>query len=169
VARPSRRRRHRVRQDGDAREGERERSDTLPGEAFKARVGALAGLASRASFFESSSITRQFDVTFQFDQPDPRLKAGASARVVIDGREINDALHVPRQAVFEKNGKNHVFVKTGDRFEQREVTISQKTESRLAIDGLTEGAEVALVDPNAAAAASPGSAASPMPAGGGAK
>lgn len=141
--------------------------DTLPGEDFKARVGTLAGLASRANFFESASVTRQFDVKFEFVQPDPRMKAGASARVVIDGREVPDALHVPRQAVFEKNGKNHVFVKAGDRFEQREVKIAHKTESRIAIEGLAEGTEVALVDPTAAAAATSAPSSSPMPAGGG--
>jgi HlyD family secretion protein len=141
--------------------------DGVPGEVFTARVGALAALAQRASFFEAASITRQFDVTFQFEQPDPRLKAGSSARLVIDGREIPDALHVPRQAVFERNGKNHVFLKIGDRFEQREVTITQKTESRLAIQGLDEGAEIALVDPTVTPAAAPAAAASPMPGGAG--
>jgi hypothetical protein len=30
---------------------------------------------------------------------------------------------VPRQAVFEKNGKNYVFVKVGERFEQRDVKV----------------------------------------------
>ena len=140
--------------------------DTLPGEEFKARVGALAGLASRAHFFESASVNRQFDVKFEFVQPDPRMKAGSSARVVIDGREVPDALHVPRQAVFEKNGKNHVFVKVGERFEPREITIAHKTESRIAIEGLAEGTEVALVDPTAAASATPAPSSSPMPAGG---
>ena len=53
----------------------------------------------------------------------------------IEGKEIPDALHVPRQAVFDKNGKNHVFVKVGDRFEQREVKVVQRTESRVAIAG----------------------------------
>jgi multidrug efflux pump subunit AcrA (membrane-fusion protein) len=141
--------------------------DALPGDTFKARVGSLAGLATRASFFESASVNRQFDVRFEFGTPDPRLKAGSSARVVIPGKEIPDALHVPRQAVFEKNGKNHVFLKVGDRFEKREITIAQKTESRFAIEGLDEGAEVALVDPTAAAAATPAGAASPMPGAGG--
>ena len=78
------------------------------------------------------------------------MKAGASARVTIQGKEIPDALHVPRQAVLEKNGKTHVFVKTGDRFEQREVKVEHLTESRAAIAGLSEGTEVALTDPNAA-------------------
>ena len=89
-------------------------------------------------------------MTFQFDKPDPRLKAGASARVTIEGKEIPDALHVPRQAVLEKNGKTHVFVKVGDRFEQREVKVEHLTESRAAIAGLAEGTEVALTDPTAA-------------------
>ena len=140
--------------------------DALPGETFTAKVGALAALAQRASFFESASVTRQFDVTFQFETPDPRLKAGASARVVIEGKEIPDALHLPRQAVFEKNGKNHVFVRVGDRFEQREVTIAQKTESRFAITGIDEGTEVALVDPTAVTSTAAPTPASPMPGGG---
>jgi len=139
--------------------------DTLPGETFKAKVGALSQLAARASFFESASITRQFDITFQFDQPDPRLKAGSSARVVIDDREIPSALHVPRQAVFQKNGKTHVFVRVGDRFEPREVKVAQRTESRAVVEGLAEGTEIALVDPTASKPAAPSSS-TPMPAGG---
>jgi HlyD family secretion protein len=140
--------------------------DTLPGETFKARVGALSGNANRASFFESASVTRLFDVNFDFEKPDSRLKAGASARVVIESKEIPDALHLPRQAVLEKNGKTHVFVKNGDRFDQREVKVEYLTESRVVIKGLTEGTEVALVDPTAAKAAAPTSTAPPMPAGG---
>jgi HlyD family secretion protein len=142
------------------------RVDAVPGHVFAAKVGALAGLATRASFFEAASITRQFDATFQFERPDPRLRAGASAQVILEGAEIPDAIHVPRQAVFERNGKNHVFVKLGDRFEQREVVITQKTESRLVVEGLEPGAEIALVDPTVTAAAEPAGAASPMPGGG---
>jgi HlyD family secretion protein len=140
--------------------------DALSGRAFKARVGALSALANRGSFFETASITRQFDVTFQFDAPDPALKAGASARLVIPGRELPDALHVPRQAVFEKNGKNYVFERVGDRFERRDVKVEQRTESRLAISGISAGVDVALVDPTAATKAGPSSSAPAMPTGG---
>ncbi|HEX6973829.1 MAG TPA: HlyD family efflux transporter periplasmic adaptor subunit [Vicinamibacterales bacterium] len=139
--------------------------DTLPGETFTARVGALSQLASRASFFESASITRQFDITFEFATPDPRFKAGSSARVVIDDKEIPSALHVPRQAVFNKNGKTHVFVKVGDRFEQREVKVAQLTESRAVLEGLDEGTEIALVDPTITRSTT-ATASGPMPAGG---
>jgi multidrug efflux pump subunit AcrA (membrane-fusion protein) len=144
--------------------------DTLPGQTFKAKVGSLAALASRGDFFEAAaSISRLFDVTFEFEKLDPRLKAGASARVFIKGKPIENALHVPRQAVFEKNGKHHVFVKVGDDFEQREVKVVQRTESRIAVDGLSEGLEIAMIDPTAAAKPSAPPSASPMPAAGGAK
>ena len=143
--------------------------DALPGAKFPARVGALSGLANRGGVFESSSVTRQFDVTFQFTSPDPRMKAGSSARVTVEGRELADALTVPRQAIFQKNGKTHVFVRTGDRFEQREVKVVQRTESRAALDGLPEGTEVALVDPNAARPTGAASAGGPLPAVGGSR
>src|SRR5258708_20908638 len=77
--------------------------DALPGRTFTAKVGALSGNASRGSFFETSAV-RQFDVGLQLDQLDSQMRAGSSLRVVIDGHEIPTALHVPRQAVFEKNG-----------------------------------------------------------------
>ena len=141
--------------------------DALSGRTFNARVGALSALANRGSFFEAASITRQFDVTFQFETPDPALKAGASARLVIPGRELADALHVPRQAVFEKNGKNYVFERIGTRFERRDIKVEQRTESRLAISGIGEGAEVALVDPTSTTKSSPASSAPAMPSGGG--
>jgi HlyD family secretion protein len=125
-------------------------SDVLPGVTFTARIGALSGLASRGNFFETSAV-RQFDVTFTFDKPDPRLLAGSSVRLVIDGREIKNALHVPRQSVFEKNGKTFVYLKVGDRFERRDVKVSESTESRAVVSGVTEGDVIALIDPEIAA------------------
>jgi len=140
--------------------------DSLPGRTFKAKVGALSGQASRGSFFEpTASVSRLFDVIFQFETLDPQLRAGASARVFIEGKEVPNALHVPRQAVFDKNGKNHVFVRVGDRFEPRDVKVVQRTESRIGIEGVDEGMEIALIDPTAAARPSPAASTSSLPAG----
>jgi HlyD family secretion protein len=141
--------------------------DGLPGEEFSATVGELSGLAARANYFDSASVSRLFDVTFRFEKPDPRLRAGTSARLVIEGKELTGALHVPRQAVFTRNGKNHVFVQAGDRFEEKEVKVTQRTESRVVLEGVPEGAEIALVDPNARPAGAAQSSAPPVPAGGG--
>ncbi|HYT74566.1 MAG TPA: efflux RND transporter periplasmic adaptor subunit, partial [Vicinamibacterales bacterium] len=127
--------------------------DALPGRTFNAKVGALSGGASRGSFFETSAV-RQFDIGLDLDRPDPQMRAGSSLRVVIDGREIKEALHVPRQAVFEKAGRNYVFLQIGDRFDRRDVKVVNRTESRAAISGLNEGDVIALVDPDVAASRS---------------
>jgi len=88
-------------------------------------------------------------------------------RVTLDGKELQDALHIPRQAVFDKNGKNYVFVKTGEHFEPRDVKVEQRTESRVVISGLPQGTEIALVDPTARTTTTASPSAPTVPAGGG--
>ncbi len=143
------------------------RSDTLAGETFSARVGALSGLASKANFWEVAAV-RQFDVAFQLDNPDPRMKPGSSVHLVIQGKELKDAINIPRQAVFEKNGKTFVYLRAGDRFERRDIKVTNSTESRAVISGLNEGDVIALVDPDVARRRAKGGASNPaLPAGGG--
>ena len=67
--------------------------------------------------------------------------------MIIVGDEVRDALYLPRGALFEKDGKPVAYVRSGGQFEAREVTIKQRTESQVAVDGLKEGDEVALVNP----------------------
>ena len=95
----------------------------------------------------------------------PGTVEASDTAITVDGKEILNALHVPRQAVFDKNGKTHVFVKVGDRFEQRAVTVAQRTESRVALEGLSEGTEVALIDPTAASRPSSAPSSSPLSSG----
>ena len=91
----------------------------------------------------------KFDVTIQLPNSDSRLRPGLTAQVVIRGDENKNALYVPRQALFLKDGKRVVYVKSGNGFEAREVKIQSESESRAAIEGLNTGIEVALVDPTA--------------------
>jgi multidrug efflux pump subunit AcrA (membrane-fusion protein) len=124
--------------------------DALPGRKYTAKVGPLSTTAAQGAFFQTTAV-RRFDIVLNLDQPDPMMRAGSSLRVTIDGREIKDALHVPRQAVYEKAGKNYVFLHTGgDRFERRDVKVENATESRAVISGLHEGDVIALVDPDVA-------------------
>ena len=127
--------------------------DALPGQTLHGQGRrAVRASRSRGGFFESSGVTRQFDVTFQFVKPDPRMKAGASAQRH-DRRQGRRRTRctVPRQAVFEKNGKTYVFVKTGDRFERARGQGRQPhREPRRDRRALPEGTEIALVDPDVA-------------------
>ena len=135
--------------------------DPIPGRKYKAKVGSLTGQARRADW-EGPTARRQFDLSFSFEEVDPRMKAGSSAKVTIEGKQIPDALTVPRQAIFQKSGKTHVFVKVGERFEQRDVKIVHQSESRAVVEGLAEHMEIALVDPTIVRTAAPGAATSPV-------
>jgi hypothetical protein len=56
-------------------------------------------------------------------------------------------------------------VRDRDHFAPREVKVSHRSENRVALEGIDEGTEVALVDPEATRAITGGSAPRPAPAG----
>jgi multidrug resistance efflux pump len=138
-------------------------ADALPGQRITAKVAALGELVSRGTFFDATGPARQFDVVMRLERPEPRLRPGTTVRVVVSGAEVRDALYVPRQALFERNGKPVVFVRAGSGFEPRQVKVTHRSETRVAIEGIPEGTPVALVDPDASREA-PGQSPAAAPA-----
>jgi hypothetical protein len=142
-------------------------SDTLPGVAVTATVSAVSGLGRPDT---RMGPLRQFEVTLELQDPDPRLRPGTSVRVLVQGAVVDKMLLLPRQALFEVDGKPMVYVHTAgtDTFAARPVKVLHRTESQIAIEGLEEGTEVALVDPATAlrlGGAAAGAADSKAPAG----
>lgn len=100
-------------------------------------------------------------------QLDVLLRPGLLADVEIIVEKIPDALHVPIHAVFEKDGKPIVYVKKGDRFEERAIQALRRSESTMVIaEGLQEGEVVALADPYAKPGQKKGEQQAPPSAGG---
>jgi len=124
-------------------------SDALPGVPLTARVSSVSGLGRADS---RSGPLRQFDVVLDLSEPDPRLRPGTSVRIVVTGDVVDNLLLIPRQALFEVDGKPTVYVRPGgsQTFEPRQVKVLHRTESQVAIDGVDEAAEIALIDPVAA-------------------
>jgi HlyD family secretion protein len=121
--------------------------DALPGETFHGTVKNLGGMNNRR-FWETSS-SAKFEVTISLASKDARLRPGLTAQIVINGDPRKNALYVPRHAVFLKESKRVVYVHNGSSYEPREIKIVAENESRAAIDGISQGAEIALVDPTA--------------------
>lgn len=119
--------------------------DALPGQFFRGTVKTVGGMSTR-NFWEDDT-GGKFDVAIQFSSSDSHLRPGLTAQVVILGDKRKDVLFVPRQALFLVGGKRIVYVRKGTGFEQREVKVQAENESRTAIENLTTGADVALVDP----------------------
>jgi hypothetical protein len=82
-------------------------------------------------------------------QFDVLLRPGLLADVEIIVEKIPNAIHIPMQAVFEREGKQVVYVKNGNKFEAREIKPSKRSESTLVVSsGVKPGEVLALADPN---------------------
>lgn len=117
----------------------------VPGASLPATIKTVAG-ASRREIFGWDS-TRTFDVSLQVSGSPEHLRPGLTTRVRVTGEPIRNALYLPRQALFEQDGKPIVFVRRGRSFEPREVRVSHRTESHVVLTDLPAGTEVALRNP----------------------
>jgi HlyD family secretion protein len=112
----------------------------------------------RAGMGRWSGPVRLVDISLELDRPLLSARPGLSASIVIHSDPLKDALSLPRQAVFDQDGKPTVFVKTSSgrgagggtgagNFERRAIKIRARTDTLVIVDDLAEGTEVALVDP----------------------
>lgn len=128
------------------------RVDSQPLKNYTGKIKSLAVSASSSSssyldYLEALS-TRSFDATFELDPKGEQLNPGVTTRVTVHATNVSDALSLPRQALFQKEGKPVVYVRQGEGWEARDIQIKYLTESRAVIEGLAEGTEVALVNPD---------------------
>jgi HlyD family secretion protein len=137
--------------------------DALPGNTFHGTVKTVGGSNTRRMWDDDT--TTKFEVTIKLANTDPRMRPGLTARIFINGDSRKDVLYAPRQALFLKDNKRVVYVRNGNSFDPREVKIQAENESRAAIEGISAGTEIALIDPTAPRKATSASASSP--AGGG--
>ena len=131
--------------------------DALPGVRLKGTVKSIGG--SRARMFWEDDTSTKFEVTIALAASggDSRLRPGMTAKLLILGEPQKNVLYVPRQALFLKDNKRQVYVKHGSSYDPREVRIVAENESRAAIEGVTAGTELALIDPTAPRKAHSGS------------
>jgi len=87
----------------------------------------------------------------QDSQVQTLLRPGLLADVEIIVEKIPDALHVPAQAVFAKNGRPTVFVRQSNgKFEPHEVQLLKRSESTMVLAGGVKPNDViAMMDPTA--------------------
>jgi HlyD family secretion protein len=146
-----------ARADLSAGETAEVRIDAMPEQVYTGKVKMVAGQAS--SDMWSGDPTKRFDVTFAIDRSDPRLRPGLSSQIIVQGEKLKNVLYLPRQAIYVRDGKPIVYVKAGRGFEARTVNVKHTTESQAVLEGLGEGTEVALVNPEQASAKGAGPAA----------
>jgi multidrug efflux pump subunit AcrA (membrane-fusion protein) len=118
------------------------RSDAV----FAARVERVDSLARPRV---RGSPVQYFGLTLSLGRTDPEvMKPGQRVRaeIVLDHRA--EALVVPREAIFERDGRKLAFRRRGGSFEPVEVVLGPVALGRVVVEaGLEAGDEVALRDP----------------------
>ena len=112
-----------------------------------ATASSVSSAGSTLELLESLS-SRSFGAIFEFDPGGEELKLGITARIVIHGRNEENSLSLPRQAIFQEDGGPVVFIKGKEGWQPRDIQIKYLTESRAVLEGIEEGTEVALVNPD---------------------
>ena len=143
-----------------ARVNEQERANVAVGQSATIETDAVHGLTPLAKVSSISGLgradsragpMRQFDVMLELLNADPRLKPGTTVRLLVEGDTVKDLLLLPRQALFEIDGKPHVYMRTGpESYVPKLIKVLHRTEGQIAVEGVDEGVDVALVDPVAA-------------------
>jgi biotin carboxyl carrier protein len=81
---------------------------------------------------------------------DALLRPGLLADIEIIVEKVENAVNIPTQALFEKDGQPVVYVMNNGKFEPRTVKTGKRSESTIVIaSGLKPGDTVALADPTA--------------------
>ena len=115
---------------------------------YAATISSIDTLAKRP---RSAVPTQYFGLVLSFEETVPEMKPGGrvKATLVLDSQE---ALSVPRHAVFERDGKSVVYRRANGHFEAVPVQLGATTPGRVVIrSGLSAGDHIALTDPTASA------------------
>jgi multidrug efflux pump subunit AcrA (membrane-fusion protein) len=120
------------------------RSKAIPNLVMEGRVSLIAAMAQNVVNWDRSS-PKIYPVEIATDTMDPRLMPGMTMRVEIIVEPVTNVLHVPIEAVFQREGKTFARVKGPVGVEERPVTAGRSSNSFVEIlSGLEEGERVAL-------------------------
>jgi HlyD family secretion protein len=133
--------------------GELDRGHLAAGQKVEIRVVALpfrdfTGRIKNIGGTTGPIWDRHFECSMTIDNPAPELRPGMNADIVITTEVMRNVLWLPGQAVFESDGRTHVFVPSGSGFAPHDVKVLRRSESQVVIAGLNEGQAVALASPD---------------------
>lgn len=98
-----------------------------PGETFAGRVVRVGEVINPE--------TRRLPVEIEIDDPEKRLRPGLVGRFTVDTGDPRQALRAPIEAVFERFGRQHVYVVDKGVASRREVTLGPMKEGLVELKG----------------------------------
>ncbi len=109
--------------------------DAAPGQTFPGTVTWVAPLGEQ----RPDSDAKGFEVVIEITASDPTLRPTMTTSNRIIVAEVREAVQVPVECIYTKDGLNYVFLKDGDRTYRQEVKLGPHNENEVIVEaGLTE-------------------------------
>jgi HlyD family secretion protein len=124
------------------------RIDAFPGLELRGEVMRIGVLAESEAGGRARG-ERSFSITIQVHDSDPRLRPGMTARAAILAMEVERALVLGIECIFEDHGRHYIYQQMpGGGFGRRRVVVGAHHEHLVqVIEGLEPGSRVARLRP----------------------
>jgi HlyD family secretion protein len=113
----------------------------LPGRQFPGHVKSIGGTSGPAW-------NRQFEARITLDHPAPELRPGETSNMIITADTLDNVTWVPSQALFERDGRKFVYLRSPKGFMPHDVTLVRASESQAVVTGISEGDVIAMSNPD---------------------
>ncbi|MDM8541029.1 efflux RND transporter periplasmic adaptor subunit [Desulfococcaceae bacterium HSG9] len=118
--------------------------DAYPDASFKGQVSFIGALAMQR--FKDRLGEKYFNLTIVLKDEDLRLRPGMTARVSILAEQVENALTIPIQSVFDERGKKYCYQFEGRRFKKKYISIGRQNDDKVEVlSGLQAGDRLSLV------------------------
>ena len=123
--------------------------EAVPGKDFAARVDLISVLA-RVDFSSGWPPVRNFDLGLILEDRDPRIRPGMTATARIAADRLPNAILVPAETIFQKDGRPVVYKLDGSKFDEQPIDIVRRGREQAAVSaGVKPGDALAIRRPEA--------------------
>ena len=118
----------------------------VPDKEHKGKVSEISPLAKLD--YSGYPVTKNFDLTVQLEDPDPRLRPGMTSGFRVEVERVPGSIVIPASAIFEKSGQTVAYVLSNGIYQERRVVVARRGIGQVMIsNGLKPGERIALKDP----------------------
>lgn len=121
------------------------RPDAYSDSAYSGKIESVANLAQNKDYKSKIKI---FPVEIKIDGQSKTLLPGltVSCRIIVN--EVPDVLYIPLESLFNEQGMDYVYIKSGSGFKRRDIkTGAINTDYAIVTEGLNENDLIALSNP----------------------
>jgi HlyD family secretion protein len=120
--------------------------EAVPEREHKGRVKEISPLAQLD--YSDFMTTKNFGMVIELENPDPKLRPGMMTGIRIEVERVHDAIVIPVEAVFFKNGQTVAYVLSDGMHRERPLALARRGIGQIMVSkGLKPGERIALKDP----------------------